>query len=50
MRLNDYAETLMLMRWLRNSNVGPLIIDMDGEDPEIATPDRIVIGQGPDMD
>ena len=41
MRLNDFSEALSLVRWLRGEGVAPVLIDLDGEDPEIATPDRI---------
>lgn len=46
-RLNHFSESLTLLRWLRQQKISPLLIDMDGEDPEIATPDRTVIGEGP---
>jgi hypothetical protein len=46
MRLNDFSEAFSLLRWLKKANVAHILVDMDGEGPEIATPDRIVIGDG----
>ena len=47
MRLNDFSESFSLLRWLGGNKIAPILIDMDGEDAEIATPDRIVNGEGP---
>jgi hypothetical protein len=46
-RLNDFSESLSLLRWLKKRDVVPLLLDMDGESPAIATPDQVVIGDGP---
>jgi len=46
-RLRDFSESLSLLRFLRQHQVAPILLDLDGEDPEIATPDRTIIGEGP---
>jgi len=46
-RLNDFSESFSLLRWVRQQRVGPVLIDMDGEGREIATPDRVMLGKGP---
>lgn len=46
-RLNDFSEGLSLLRWLKRHGVAPILVDLDGEDPEIGTPNQIVIGEGP---
>lgn len=46
-RLNDFSEAFSLLRWLNDEGVAPILVDLDGEDPEIATPNQIVIGEGP---
>lgn len=47
MRLNDFSEAFSILRWARLSGVSPLVMDVDGQPAEIATPDRVVIGEGP---
>ena len=47
MRLNDFSEAFSLLRWVARANVTPILVDFDGEPPPIATPDRVVIGDGP---
>jgi hypothetical protein len=46
-RLNDFSEALSLLRWLKGEGVAPILVDLDGEGPEIATPNQMVIGVGP---
>lgn len=48
-RLNDFSESLMLLRWLKANSIAPMIVDFQGEPPEIATPDQVVIGEGPKL-
>jgi len=47
MRLNDFSESLSLLRWLHRTGIAPAIVDMAGDSTAIATPDRIEIGKGP---
>ncbi|MFN0041083.1 MAG: hypothetical protein ACKVP2_16330 [Burkholderiales bacterium] len=47
MRLNDFSEAFSLLRWLNSANVQITIIDMDGQGPAIATPDRVQLEAGP---
>jgi hypothetical protein len=47
MRLNDFSEAFSLVRWLGSTNTQITVIDMDGQGEAIATPDRVVIGDGP---
>ena len=47
MRLNSFSEALSILRWVHGADVEPILVDMDGLPPEIVTPDRIVIGDGP---
>lgn len=47
LRLNDFSEALTLLRWAHDAGVRPLLLNMNGESPGIATPDRVVIGEGP---
>lgn len=46
-RLNDMSESFSLLRWMHGHGVAPVLIDMDGEEAEIATPDRILFSTGP---
>lgn len=46
-RLNDFSEAFAILRWAKASNVAPGVFDLQGSAPEIATPDRVVIGDGP---
>lgn len=50
MRLNDFSEALSLLRWLQKNKVTTLLIDMNGEPPLIATPNQVVIGEGPKIE
>ncbi|GAB5512207.1 MAG: hypothetical protein Rhims3KO_36080 [Hyphomicrobiales bacterium] len=43
-RLNDYSESLSLLRWIAKSNVKLVVLDADGSEDPIATPDRINLG------
>lgn len=43
-RLNDYSEALSILRWLDNTSVALAILDADGPEAAIPTPDRIDIG------
>ena len=47
MRLNDFSESLALLRWLYRTGVAPTVVDMSGDAMAIATPDRVNIGKGP---
>jgi hypothetical protein len=49
MRLNDFSEAFSLLRWLRSNAVVVNVVSATGEPPGIATPDRVVIGQGPSI-
>lgn len=49
MRLNDFSESLSLLRWLYRSGVTPIVVDMAGDAKAIATPDRVDIGKGPSV-
>jgi hypothetical protein len=46
-RLNDFSEAFSVVRWAAESGVTPIVLDLDGVTPPIATPDRVVIGDGP---
>ena len=43
MRLNDFSEALLILRWIRQSGITPIVVDADGTFMPIATPDRVVI-------
>lgn len=47
MRLNDFSESLMLLRWLKSVKVPVQLMDMAGDRPRIAAPDRVNIDTGP---
>ena len=47
MRLNDFSESLSLLRWLYRIGVAPVVVDMAGDAKAIATPDRVDISKGP---
>jgi hypothetical protein len=47
MRLNDLSEAFSLLRWLGSTKTPITVIDMDGQGPALATPDRVIIGTGP---
>ncbi len=47
MRVNDFSEAFSLMRWAQQEGLPLTVIDLVGPPPPIATPDRIVIGEGP---
>ena len=47
MRLNDFSEAFSLLRWLKLANVQVTVIDMDGQGPAIASPDRVHTDTGP---
>ena len=40
-RLNDFSEALSLVRWLGREDASLKIIDLNGREPAILTPDRI---------
>lgn len=46
-RLNDFSEAFALLRWANKNGAAPIVLDANGEAPLIATPDRVVIGDGP---
>lgn len=49
MRLNDFSEAFSLVRWLARFETSVSVVDMDGEGQALATPDRVVIGEGPGL-
>ena len=49
MRLNDFSEAFTLLRWLRAKDIQVATINLTGQLEPIATPDRVVIGKGPDV-
>jgi len=49
MRVNDFSEAFSLMRWLAREELPLTVVDLVGPPPPIATPDRIVIGEGPQV-
>lgn len=40
-RLNDFYESLSLLRWLERNDAQVTIVDIDGTEPNLPTPDRI---------
>lgn len=48
-RLGDFAESLAYSRWLKHHGIAPLIFDLDGEPAPIATPNCVIIGEGPKL-
>jgi hypothetical protein len=47
MRLNDFSESLTLLRWLQSLHVQVKIVDLAGERPRIVAPDRVDLRSGP---
>ena len=41
MRLNDYSESSMLLRWIRKYTEELVVVDMDGDISDLPAPDRI---------
>jgi hypothetical protein len=48
-RLGDFSESFSLLRWLKSEQTSITVIDPDGQSPAIPTPDRVVIGYGPEL-
>lgn len=46
-RVNDYSEAFSILRWLQREQLPLTVLDIMGPPPPIATPDRIVVGEGP---
>lgn len=46
-RLNDFSEAFSILRWLKTTGTQLTIIDLDGENKAIATPDNVILGDGP---
>lgn len=46
-RVNDYSEAFSILRWLQREQLPLTVLDLMGPPPPIATPDRIVVGEGP---
>jgi|FEC22Drversion2_1045045.scaffolds.fasta_scaffold00974_15 uncharacterized membrane protein YgcG len=47
MRVNDFSESFSILRWLRSNDVRVGVVNLTGQPNPIATPDRVVIGEGP---
>ena len=45
MRLNDFSESLSILRWVAGSGQQLVILDPDGAPAKVATPDRVFVGE-----
>ena len=48
-RLNHFSESFSILRWLRDFDIEIVALIPDGKREELPTPDRVLIGQGPQV-